>query len=192
MGRNRTPDPNQPDLFSILDDAGGDGDRSGDSQGGPDRLLDRSELARRVDSRAPQRVPDGRSGEDQLDDRQHGRGAVGESHRGLEPPAPRPDPESRDQGGPAAGSTGAGSTHSAEQRALRADRPPVAGTGVLGPVSDQGGTPDLGPSRGRPAATRPPRGSLDHRVGADDLPAPTRARPTVTREVGHCRPTVPG
>ena len=57
-----------------------------------------------------------------------------------------------------------------------ADRPPLAGPELFGTVPDQGGIPDLGPSRGRPAATRPPRGPADRRVGADDLPRPARGR----------------
>ena len=48
MARKRN-DPNQPDLFSILDGAGGDGDRSGDPHGGADGVLDRSGPARGVD-----------------------------------------------------------------------------------------------------------------------------------------------
>ena len=116
MGRNRAPDPNQPDLFSILDEAGGDGDRP--------EILKAVQTVYSTDLSLPEEwtpqrrneFPDGRGGQDQLDGGQHGRGTLGESHRGLEPPAQQPDPESRDQGGAAAGSPGAGSADSAEQR----------------------------------------------------------------------------
>src|SRR4051794_28564839 len=146
MGRNRAPDPHQPDLFSILDEAGGDGDRSGNSEGGADGLRDRSGPTRGVDPGATQPVPDGRSGQDQLDGGQHGRGTVGESHRGLESQPQRQDTESRDQGGTAGSGPGAGSPDSAEQRTLRADRD------RRDPATVGDTRPDSGPGSGRLAA----------------------------------------
>ena len=96
-----------------------------------------------------------------------------------ETPDPIPDPAHSRLG---AALDEPGATERAQRGPRSADRPPVAGPGLFGTVPDQGGVPDLGPGRGRPAATRPPRGPLDRRVGADDLPRPARGRST--RAVG--------
>lgn len=88
---------------------------------------------------------------------------------------PRPD------SGPGAAQLGAaldepGSSERADRGPRSVDRPSVAGPGLFGTVPDQGGLPDIGPGRGRLGATRPPRGPVDRRVGADDLPRPRRGR----------------
>src|SRR6478736_6986584 len=225
MARKRN-DPNQPDLFSILDGAGGDGDRSGDPHGGADGVLDRSGPARGVDGPSAHGVHHSRSGQDQLDGGQHGRDAVGAGDHSVEPPPQRADAEPRDQGGAAGGGSQAGRPDGAEQRTLRtdrdrrdpaavgdprpdpgpgtgglgaaldeprvserahrgprsSDRPPVAGPGLLGTVSDQGGLPAGGPDRGRPDTTRPPRRPADRRTSADDLQRSTNGR--AARTVG--------